>query len=88
MKDKDHVEFVKAFENIVNSITLIDIPNQDGGITKEDFRKKLDNFKLNLKLSNGIEESVRSLSKNENTIILCIGSLDLAGEIISAPTLA
>ncbi len=83
MKDKDHVEFIKAFENIVNSITLIDIPNQDGGITKEDFRKKLFNLKLNLKLSNSIEESIRSLSKNENTIILCIGSLYLAGEILS-----
>ena len=83
MKDKDHVEFVKAFENIVNSITLIDIPNQDGGITKEDFRKKLFNLKLNLKLSNSIQESIRSLSKNENTIILCIGSLYLAGEILS-----
>ncbi len=83
MKDKDHVEFIKAFENIVNSITLIDIPNQDGGITKEDFRKKLFNLKINLKLSNSIEESIRSLSKNENTIILCIGSLYLAGEILS-----
>jgi len=83
MKDKDHVEFIKAFENIVNSITLIDIPNQDGGITKEDFRKKLFNLKLNLKLSNGIEESIKSLSKNENTIILCLGSLYLAGEILS-----
>ncbi len=83
MKDKEHVEFIKAFENIVNSITLIDIPNQDGAISKEDFKKKLDNSKLNLKLSNGIEESIKSLSKNENTIILCVGSLYLAGEILS-----
>ena len=83
MKDKEHVEFIKAFENIVNSITLIDIPNQDGAISKEDFRKKLDSLKLNLKLSNGIEESIKSLSKNENTIILCLGSLYLAGEILS-----
>ncbi len=83
MKDKEHVEFIKAFENIVNSITLIDIPNQDGTISKEDFKKKLDNSKLNLKLSNGIEESIKSLSKNENTIILCVGSLYLAGEILS-----
>ncbi|MDC3082122.1 bifunctional folylpolyglutamate synthase/dihydrofolate synthase [Candidatus Pelagibacter sp.] len=83
MKDKEHVEFIKAFENIVNSITLIDIPNQDGAISKEDFRKKLDNLKLNLKLSNGIEESIKSLSKNENTIILCLGSLYLAGEVLS-----
>ena len=83
MKDKEHLEFIKAFENIVNSITLIDIPNQDGAISKEDFKKKLDNSKLNLKLSNGIEESIKSLSKNENTIILCVGSLYLAGEILS-----
>ncbi len=83
MKDKEHTEFIKAFENIVNSITLIDIPNQDGAISKEDFRKKLDNLKLNLKLSNGIEESIKSLSKNENSIILCLGSLYLAGEILS-----
>ena len=83
MKDKEHKEFIKAFKNIVNSITLIDIPNQDGAISKEDFKKKLDNVKLNLKLSDGIEESIKSLSKNENTIILCIGSLYLAGEILS-----
>ena len=83
MKDKEHVEFIKAFENIVNSITLIDIPNQDGAIAKDDFRKNIDNLKLNLKLSNGIEESIKSLSKNEDTIILCLGSLYLAGEILS-----
>ncbi len=83
MKDKEHEEFIKTFENIVNSITLIDIPNQDGSISKEDFKKKLNNSKLNLKLSNGIEESIKSLSKNENTIILCVGSLYLAGEILS-----
>ena len=83
MKDKEHTEFIKAFENIVNSITLIDIPNQDGAISKENFRKKLVNIKLNLKLSDGIEESIKSLSKNENTIILCLGSLYLAGEVLS-----
>ncbi len=83
MKDKEHVEFIKTFQNIVNSITLIDIPNQDGAISKEDFRKKLDNLKLNLKVSDGIEESIKSLSKNENTIILCLGSLYLAGEVLS-----
>ncbi len=83
MKDKEHEEFIKAFENIVNSITLIDIPNQNGAISKEDFRKKLDNLKLNLKLSNGIEDSIKSLSNNKNTIILFVGSLYLAGEILS-----
>ena len=83
MKDKEHTEFIKTFKNIVNSITLIDIPNQDGSISKEDFKIKLDDLKLNLKFSTSIEESIKSLSKNENTIILCLGSLYLAGEILS-----
>ena len=82
MKDKEHQKFMKSFEGLVNSVTLIDIPNQDGAISKEDFKKKLNNLKLNLKISNDIKESIKSLSKNENTIILCLGSLYLAGEIL------
>ena len=61
----------------------IDIPNQDGAISKEDLKKKLGNLKINFKLSNDIKESIKLLSKNENTIILCVGSLYLAGEILS-----
>ena len=83
MIDKEHIEFIKAFRNNVNSITLIDIPHQEGSISKENLKKKLDNLKLNLKLCNGIKESIKSLSKNQNTIILCVGSLYLAGEILS-----
>tara|TARA_Y100001970_G_scaffold224574_1_gene276867 strand:- start:3768 stop:5033 length:1266 start_codon:yes stop_codon:yes gene_type:complete len=83
MKDKEHLKFMKAFQDIVNSVTLIDIPNQAGAIFKEDLKRKLDKLKLNLKLSNGIEESIKTLSTNENTIILCVGSLYLAGEILS-----
>ena len=83
MGDKDHEVFIKSFEKIVNSITLIDIPNQKNSISKEDFKKKLVNLNVNLKLSNSIEESIKSLAKNEKTITLCIGSLYLAGEIIS-----
>ena len=83
MKDKEHLKFMEAFEDIVNSVTLIDIPNQAGAIFKEDLKRKLDKLKLNLKLANGIEESIKTLSINENTIILCVGSLYLAGEILS-----
>ena len=82
MKDKEHIEFIKAFENIVNSITLIDIPNQDGAISKEDLESKLNDLNLNIKRSQSIESSIKSLSKNENTITLCVGSLYLAGEIL------
>ena len=34
MKDKSHKEFINSFKDIVKSITLIDIPNQDGGNIK------------------------------------------------------
>ncbi len=82
MKDKEHIEFIKSFRNIVNSITLIDIPNQDGAISKEDLESKLNDLNLNIKRSQNIESAIKSLSKNENTITVCIGSLYLAGEIL------
>ena len=82
MKDKEHKKFIKSFENKVNSITLIDIPSQEGSMTKEEFKNKLNKVKINIKLSNSIEEGIKSLSKNENTIILCVGSLYLIGEIL------
>ena len=82
MKDKEHVEFIKSFRNIVNSITLIDIPNQDGAISKENLESKLKELNLNIKKSHSIESAIKSLSKNVNTITVCIGSLYLAGEIL------
>ena len=82
MKDKEHIEFIKSFRNIVNSITLIDIPNQDGAISKEDLESKLNDLNLNIKRSQSIESAIKSLSKNENTITVCLGSLYLAGEIL------
>ena len=82
MKDKEHLEFMKSFKNTVNSITLIDIPNQNSAISKEDFENKINKLNLNLKKSQSIESAIKSLSKNENSIILCVGSLYLAGEIL------
>ena len=82
MKDKEHIEFIKSFRNIVNSITLIDIPNQDGAISKENLESKLKELNLNIKISHSIESAIKSLSKNVNTITVCIGSLYLAGEIL------
>ena len=82
MKDKEHIEFIKSFRNIVNSITLIDIPNQDGAISKEGLETKLSELNLNVKKSQSIDSAIKSLSKNENTTTVCIGSLYLAGEIL------
>ena len=81
MKDKPHVEFIENFKEIVRSITLVDIPNSEGSISKEDFKNKLD-FK-NLFLAKSIEDSIRSKNKYQNNIVLCIGSLYLVGEILN-----
>ena len=80
MKDKEHVEFIKAFEYIVNSITLIDIPNQDGGISKNEFKEKISNLNFKLKISDSIDGAIHLNSKDINTITLVTGSLYLIGE--------
>ena len=82
LKDKSHREFIKSFENIVKSITLIDIPNQSK-ISKEEFKKKLSGLKVKINLSESIEESIKSISKFQNSIGLCTGSLYLVGEILN-----
>ena len=81
MNDKPHKEFVDQFEKSVNSITLIDIPNQEGSISKEEFKKKLGN--KNIYTAESIEESLMLNNKNENCIFLFAGSLYLAGEVLN-----
>ena len=81
MNDKPHKEFVNQFENFVNTITLIDIPNQEGSISKEEFKKKLSN--RNIHTAKSIKESLILNNKDENCIFLCAGSLYLAGEILN-----
>ena len=83
MKDKDHHEFMSIFKNIVDRVILIDIHGQDGAISKEEFKKKINNLNLNVELSTGIEEAIKTLSKNNNSITLCLGSLYLVGEILN-----
>ena len=82
MKDKEHYEFVKVFETVVKSITLIDIPNNEGAIFKEDLKNKLNGIKIKFRLSDSIEESIKSFSTQEKSIILYVGSLYLCGEIL------
>jgi len=81
MNDKPHKEFVNQFEDIVNSITLVDIPNQEGSISKEEFKKKLGN--KNVYTAESIEESLLMNNKDKNCIFLCAGSLYLAGEVLN-----
>ena len=83
MKDKEHEEFMKSFEGLVNSVSLIDIPNQEGAISKEEFKEKIINLKFTLNLSDSIQDAIRSSSESENSITLIIGSLYLIGEVLN-----
>ena len=83
MKDKSHKEFINSFKDIVKSITLISIPNQEGAISKEEFKQKLNGINIKVNLSGSIEESIKSISKFQNSIGLCAGSLYLIGEILN-----
>ena len=83
MKDKDHKRFIQFFDDTVKSITLIDIPNQEGSILKEDLKKKLNGINKKINLSNGIEESIKTISKHENSLCLITGSLYLIGEVLN-----
>ena len=83
MKDKEHEEFMKSFEGLVNSVHLIDIPNQEGAILKEEFKEKISNLKFTFNLSDNIQDAIRSCSESENSITLIIGSLYLIGEVLN-----
>ena len=83
MKDKEHEEFMKSFEGLVNSVSLIDIPNQEGAISKEEFKEKISNLKFTFNLSDNIQDAIRSSSESENSITLIIGSLYLIGEVLN-----
>ncbi len=83
MKDKEHQKFMKSFEGLVNSVTIIEIPNQDGGISKKEFEEKISNLNFNLKISDSIDDAIHLNSKDMNTITLVTGSLYLIGEVLN-----
>jgi len=83
MKDKDHQKYVNAFKGKIKSLTLIDIPNQDGAISKEEFKLKIQNHISEIKISESIKESIMLNSNSSNQVILIAGSLYLAGEVLN-----
>jgi len=83
MKDKDHQGFIDCFKDKVKSITLIDIPNQEGSISKEEFKNKLNGINKKINLCKNIKESIQSINKYQNEICLVSGSLYLIGEVLN-----
>ena len=83
MKDKNHRDFIESFKKNAKSISLIDIPNQKGSISKEELKSKLNDITDKIYLRNSIEESIRSMNSYKNNICLITGSLYLIGEVLN-----
>ena len=81
MANKDHQEYMGYFKNI-SSITTIDIPNQPNSIKGEDLKNKLNNLP-NLNYKESVEDALKSISADNEDIILITGSLYLAGEVLN-----
>ena len=81
MANKDHEKYINNFKNI-SSLTTIDIPNQPNAISGKELKKKFkNNFKVEYKES--IEAAIKSISLNENDLLIITGSLYLAGEVLN-----
>ena len=83
MLNKDHNEYISFFKGKINSLTIIDIPNQENAIGRNELKNKLklEGLKINSKPS--IQEAISSISLKDNEIILITGSLYLAGEVLN-----
>jgi len=84
MNNKEHKKFIQIFKNRIHSIVALDIPNQKNFIEKIKLSKIAKSCGIPSKTENSIESALRNIAKeNENAIILCTGSLYLAGEILN-----
>ena len=81
MANKNHNAYISYFKDI-ETLTIIDIPNQPHAIKGTDLKEKINNFS-NIEYKKSIEEAISSIKIQKNDIILITGSLYLAGEILN-----
>ena len=72
---------------IENNIALIKICREKqlnalNQVVLDELSLVLNDIKIKFHLSNSIEESIKSFSAQEKSIILCVGSLYVCGEIL------
>ena len=83
MLNKDHNEYISFFKDKINSLTIIDIPNQENAIGRNELKNKLKLEGLEINSKPSIQEAIRSIPLKDNEIILITGSLYLAGEVLN-----
>ena len=81
MSNKDHEKYISYFKDI-SSLTTVDIPNQQNAISGKKLKEKFRNV-LNVKYEENIDKAIKSLSLEENDILIITGSLYLVGEILN-----
>ena len=83
MLNKNHNEYLSYFKGKIDSLTIIDIPNQENAIGRKELKNKLklEDLKINSKPT--IQEAINSIPLKDNEIIFITGSLYLAGEVLN-----
>jgi folylpolyglutamate synthase/dihydropteroate synthase len=84
MSNKDHKKFIQTLKNTIDSIVVLDIPNQINSIKKGKLSKIALSCGVPTKMESSIKSAFKNISrKDSNAIIFCAGSLYFAGEILN-----
>jgi len=83
MLNKDHNEYISFFKGKINSLTIIDIPNQENAIGRNELKNKLKLEGLKINSEPTIQEAISSIPLKDDEIIFITGSLYLAGEVLN-----
>ena len=84
MSNKDHKKFIQTLKNTIDSIVVLDIPNQINSFKKEKLSKIALSCGVPTKIESSIKSAFKNISRKDNdAIIFCAGSLYFAGEILN-----
>ena len=83
MANKDHNEYISYFNNKIDSLTTVDIPNQENAIERNELKNKINLKGIKINSKPTIQEAISSISIKDNEIILITGSLYLIGEVLN-----
>ena len=84
MANKEHKEFIQIFEDKIQAIITLNIPNQENFIEKEKLSKIAQSCGIPSKTADSVESALKDIAReNNNAIIFCTGSLYFAGEILN-----
>ena len=81
MANKDHEKYIAYFKDIA-SLTTIDIPNQPNAISGKDLKDKFKHIP-NVQYKKNIKDAIKSITLEENDLLVITGSLYLSGEFLN-----